>query len=502
MKAENLSDAIGALNEELIEETKNVRRKKRKMKWIPWVAAAACVAVAVALARPMLTKEAADEKVPLGKPSQTVLHNAEQTLASHYIARAEYPEMVQCPNGDEYLDDWEAYNAQYSAWFDSRMNFRDCLEEPENDGYFDSFYHNSAKQFLTNSDGENVVYSPSNVYMALAMLAELTDGESRQQILDLLGTESVESLRTEAKYLWGTNYSDDGVLTTRMANSLWLADGLSYRQETMDLIAKEYYASSFSGVMGSDEYSQMLRTWINEQTNGLLEKQAQDLEFDARTVMALASTIYFKGRWTDTFSETATKPETFHGADGDTTADFMHSGDTGMVYWGEDFTATTRPMENGATMWLVLPDEDKTVDDVLSGREVYEMTASKGVWENSKNMTVNLAMPKFDVSSEMDLIEGLRQLGVNDVFDHTVSDFTPMSEELKEVYVSRAEHAARVMVDEEGCEAAAYTVIMTECMGAVLDQEEIDFILDRPFVFVITGCGQDPLFIGVVNEVD
>ncbi len=501
MKPENLSDAIGSLNEEMIEEANNARKKKRKMKWIPWVAAAACVAVAVAIARPMLTRENADEKVPLGKSSQTVFHDADQTLASSYIARAEYPEMMKCPNMDDFMDDWDAYNKAYFDYFDETWKYRESLKKPENENYFDSFYQKSAKQFLTNSDGENVVFSPSNVYMALAMLAELTDGQSREQILDLLGTESVETLRTEAKYLWGSNYSDDGLLTTRMANSLWLADGLTYRQDTMELIAKEYYASSFSGVMGSEEYSEMLRTWINEQTNDLLKEQSKDLKFDARTVMALASTIYFKGRWADTFNELATKPETFHGTDGETTTDFMHSSNIGVVYWGESFTAVQKHMENSASMWLILPDEDKTVEDVLAEGEIFEMTASKGAWDNSKNVMVNLSMPKFDVSSKMDLIEGLQELGVNDVFDYTVSDFTPMSEELEEIYVSQAEHAARVMVDEEGCEAAAYTVMMTEAMGALIDEQEIDFVLDRPFIFVITGCGAEPLFIGVVNRV-
>ena len=35
-----------------------------------------------------------------------------------------------------------------------------------------------------------------NIYLALSMLAEVTDGESRQQILDLAGADSIETLRT------------------------------------------------------------------------------------------------------------------------------------------------------------------------------------------------------------------------------------------------------------------------------------------------------------------
>ena len=47
--------------------------------------------------------------------------------------------------------------------------------------------------------------------------------------------------------------------------------------------------------------------------------------------------------------------------------------------------------------------------------------------------------------------------------------------------------------------AAAYTVIMAE-NTALFRGEEMDFILDRPFVFVITGRDGLPLFVGVVNQ--
>lgn len=52
---------------------------------------------------------------------------------------------------------------------------------------YDDFVAGSAARFLTDTGGENAVYSPLSAYMALAMLAELTDGESRNQLLGALG---------------------------------------------------------------------------------------------------------------------------------------------------------------------------------------------------------------------------------------------------------------------------------------------------------------------------
>ena len=65
--------------------------------------------------------------------------------------------------------------------------------------------------------------------------------------------------------------------------------------------------------------------------------------------------------------------------------------------------------------------------------------------------------------------------------------------------LSQASHGARVMVDEEGCIAAAYTV-MAAAGGAMPPEEQVDFVLDRPFLFVITSDSGLPLFAGIVRK--
>mgnify|MGYP001069982708 CR=1 FL=1 len=101
--------------------------------------------------------------------------------------------------------------------------------------------------------------------------------------------------------------------------------------------------------------------------------------------------------------------------------------------------------------------------------------------------------------SDIDLIEGLKTLGIVDIFDVSLADFSPMCEESDDIYMSEAKHAARITVDEKGCVAAAYTIMAAED-GAVIATEKIDFVLNRPFVFAITGADGTVLFIGVVEE--
>jgi len=69
------------------------------------------------------------------------------------------------------------------------------------------------------------------------------------------------------------------------------------------------------------------------------------------------------------------------------------------------------------------------------------------------------------------------------------------------VWVSRVSHGVRVTADEEGVEAAAFTEVIGT--GAAMPPEdEMDFTLDRPFLFVLESASGLPLFVGVVNNVE
>ena len=428
---------------------------------------------------------------------------ADQTqpgAAYETLAEATYPEMAKHPDETAYMKkdgsfDDEGFSKVYDAWWADKRARRDIDIDREN---VQSFVRASTGAMLESGNGGNFVYSPLNVYMALSMLAECTDGNSRTQILSLLRENSLEDVRAQAKALWNANYCADGAVTSVLASSVWLDEGVGYVQKTLDTLAQDYYASSFSGEMGSDSYNKALQNWLNEQTGGLLKDQASGLEFTPETVMALATTIYYRAKWSQEFSKSQTSEGVFYAESGDITCDFMHSSGTGTYYWGEKFGAVNLPLRESGCMKLLLPDEGVTPEALLQDEEAMNFLLGGEDWENSKFLIVNLAVPKFDVSSDLNLNAGLQALGVTDVFSDDTADFSPMIENADGVFLSSAKHAARVAIDEEGVTAAAYTVMM-EAGAAEPPDEEIDFTLDRPFVFAITSQDGLPLFIGVVN---
>lgn len=193
----------------------------------------------------------------------------------------------------------------------------------------------------------------------------------------------------------------------------------------------------------------------------------------------------------------------FHGATSDTTCKFMNASKTGNYFWGNNFSATYHLLDNyGGTMYFILPDEGVGVDELLKDKEVMDFIFSQkdweNEWENKKEIIINLSVPKFDITSQIDLQKGLENLGVTDVFDSEKSDFSPVTD-MKNTYIGKAQHDVRFAIDEKGVTAAAYTVILRDGAGPPPD-DEIDFVLDRPFLFTIISDDGLPLFIGVVNQ--
>ena len=112
---------------------------------------------------------------------------------------------------------------------------------------------------------------------------------------------------------------------------------------------------------------------------------------------------------------------------------------------------------------------------------------------------VHLSVPKFDISSDMELTQQLKNLGITDIFLPGTADFSPIIPENDGGCVDQVKHAARVAIDEEGVTAAAFTVILRDGAG-MPPSDEMDFVLDRPFLFVIESQDGLPLFAGVVNQ--
>ena len=469
---EKLADALHYIRDSFIAEAAAPKRKIRRPVWISAIAAILVIVILINFG---------------GLPF---------VIQARAVAIAPDPRIMDYPKSSNDPAAAETWRAQLDARETAVIHFLENC----------SFLYDSTGIFLSGSNSENQVWSPVNGFIALAMLAETASGESRQQILSALNADSLDTLRAQVSAVWEAAY-DDGNNPCTLANSLWLDETLECDQEIMDALAYYCYASIYQGRLGSSKTNRAMQTWLNKNTAGLLSDPVNQLALPEDTVLALASTIYFQAKWAEQFKKSDNTQAVFHAPGGDITCTYMNQEEmNAYYYWGDSFGAVSLNLKGSSKMWLILPDEDKTVEDVLSEGQYMEMVTGTYTQEDySKYMLVNLSLPKFDVASSADLKTGLQSMGITDIFDIGRADFTQavQSETTVPVHITSVNQAARVTIDEEGVKAAAYIEIPGA--GAAAPPEEIiDFILDRPFLFVIADYSFDgthglPLFAGVVN---
>lgn len=478
MKPEDIFDAITDIRDDQIEFAK----PRRSRLW--YIAPiAACLVLAI-IAAPFLRA-----RLPGAQPLYT---------GAAQLAEARYPEP-------------DVSGALEEGSFSGKAEGPEPIEQGRNE-YFENreeysrrlggFWADSAETFLTAGNGENMIFSPISLYTVLGMSAELCEGGPRQEILSLLKSPGIEDLRDSARQIWCASFSREQS-TCLLANSLWLSNSVDYKQPVLDILAENYFADSFRGDMGSDEYDRIHLDWLSEKTNGYLDGLLPELDTDPMALMYLDSTLYYKARWFYEFDPAQNTEGSFRSAYMEQPCTFMNQSDENTYFKGENFIAVSKHMYGSQEMLFVLPNEGITTNELLADPEYKEFTAvyleDPYKWKSRSRAIINLSVPKFDLTSNMEMAPGLRDMGVNGIFESGKGSFSPMTDQ--DFAFTSVTHTCRVSIDEEGCEGAS--VMIMEAAGAEPPpEEEIDLILDRPFLFAMISNGSLPVYMGAVNRID
>ena len=147
-------------------------------------------------------------------------------LTKYVVKEAAYPAYPKEPRFEDYFDengegDWDAYDAAYTEYREALQKLGKLDAEPDGGAVLAFANRTLGKIF---ADSENRVYSPISLYAALSMLTEMTDGDTKQQVMELLGAADSETLRQTVRDLWMSVYLDDGRSVCRLANGAFLRE--------------------------------------------------------------------------------------------------------------------------------------------------------------------------------------------------------------------------------------------------------------------------------------
>jgi serpin B len=353
---------------------------------------------------------------------------------------------------------------------------------------------------LRDKDG-NLFYSPESISTALAMTYAGARGETADEMTKTLHFTLKEgrlhpAFHTLIEELNGAGKKRGYQLN--VANALWGQKGFGFLPAFLKLTKDNYGAGlqevDFAGA--TEQARRTINAWVEKQTKDKIKELLQPGIIDSSTRLVLTNAIYFKGDWDRQFRKDLTRKEAFH-LSADKTADAMLMHDHGKFKYfdGGSFQALEMPYKGKElSMVVLLP---KKLDGLAELEKT--LTAAKlSEWlPKVREQEVEVALPKFKMTSEFSLKNTLAAMGMKQLFDPGQADLSGMNGE-RNLFVSAVVHKAFVDVNEEGTEAAAATGVAVKLAAAPVRNV---FRADHPFVFLIRdNHSGSVLFLGrVVN---
>lgn len=342
--------------------------------------------------------------------------------------------------------------------------------------------------------GDNTLFSPVSLSMALAMAYNAASGETAENIAAIMGNADPTLINPHYNALIAHLNRENDTDKIQIGNSFWIRDTLEAKQSFVDTLSKDFNAEFHSADFTDRNTVNLINAWVEEKTNGLLKDTLS--EIDASTIAYLMNTVYFKGNWVNAFAEEATSSLTFYLEDGASKPVPMMSQTTSFQYYvNNDVQVAALPYRDNTRMVIYLPKGN--LSDFMASYD-YKKIANLTTDEHMVNTRLLLSLPKFEYTVSNPLKMPLKELGMTLPFDEVKADFSNMVEIKNEnVYISDIFQNARIVNDEGGTEAAAVTVIEVAETSMPIVDEPIEFNCNKPFFYIIedvtTGAA---LFMG------
>ena len=348
------------------------------------------------------------------------------------------------------------------------------------------------------SSGENVVFSPLSIGIAFGMADAGARSETAAQIEDVFHLPgSGRDLHAAFGALDRALVSERKHRIVRLANRLYPDVGFDVLPNFTETLDGFYGAPVERLDFAADPEGarERINAWVADRTEGRIRELLDSGTITPETVLVLVNALYLEAKWSQPFGKYPTAKQPFKRLDG-TTVDvpLMRNAELRTRYAeAKGYQAVDLPYGDGALSMLVVVPPAGKLEELEGGFD------SDLLAEIDARMTedvVDLSLPRWSTTYEIDLDETLPELGLTLPFEPDAADFTGISP--YKPYIAAGVHAADIEVDEKGTVAAAATARGFE-LSALTAETVVR--ADRPFLYLIrhreTGS---ILFLGRVTD--
>ena len=326
----------------------------------------------------------------------------------------------------------------------------------------------------------NLAVSPYSAGVALSMLAEGAEGQTKEEFNDALNDCLFKS----------EDLGDNDSVTVDSVNSLWIDDDFSVRNRYVSLMQKDFDALVTTLSFGDPATVKAINNWCSEHTNGKINEIIDELS--PNDVMVLVNALYFKAPWLDPFEPGMTSTARFNGSLGVSDVKMM-SRKAYMNYAEYNGCQLVElPYEGGRySMYVLLPPQDIDINELISylSKDAYETAIT-----SLQSTEVLLRMPKAKVETSLLLNASLQKMGIRTAFTGA-ADFKGISE-MGPLSLGLVKQKCYVEISEKGTEAAAVTSAQIR-MTSARPPQYVRMTVDRPYLFFIADTQESNiLFAG------
>lgn len=333
--------------------------------------------------------------------------------------------------------------------------------------------------------GENVVASPYSAGVALSMLTEGADGQTKVEFDNALNGCLFVS----------ESLSDNDTVVVKSANSIWISDNFSVRNRYVVHMEKDFNAAVEVMDFADPSTVHAMNNWCSENTEGKIAKIKDSLS--PNDVMVLADALYFNAPWENAFDPGLTHDAVFHGLNKDTDVRMMYR--NGMYDYIEyqGCQIIRLPYAGGRySMYVALPPAGMSPGSVLPyvGESMFKMALGM-----LRPAEVKFYMPKVKLETSMNLNKTLERMGVRTAFT-AAADFDGISAS-GPLVLNEVTQKCYIDITEQGTEAAAVTTatIALTSLRPAADQKVMK--VDRPYIFFIADMkNENILFTGTISN--
>jgi serpin B len=357
---------------------------------------------------------------------------------------------------------------------------------------------------LRNTEG-NIFFSPYSISAALAMPYTGAAGNTESQMAKVLHFSVEKPKMNEAFHGLSEQVLAAGGgkgAELNIANALWAEKSFTFKKEFLESVRVNYQGDIKQAdfMHGAEAARKTINSWVEQQTKDKIKDLFSPGMITADTKLLIANAIYFKGLWEFPFDKSETKEDPFTLLDGkEVKVPMMNH--TGSFGYSElpDLQVLEMWYKGGElAMVVLLPSKQTRFEDFEQSLTLERLDQWIGSLRPRK---VEVHFPKYKMTSEFQLPDVLKKLGMVDAFSMQDADFSGMTSDKDLFFIQEVVHKAFVDVYEEGTEAAAATGLTMKTGMAPRPKPVPVFRADHPFVFLIRHKPSGSiLFLGRVTK--